>query len=467
MLTKNINPQPKFYLHKFKKNLNNILKSNEFYKKKLKSVGIVSSDQINTWEDFFSLPLTTRAQLIKDQQRKPPFGTNLTRPLSEYTYVIRTSGTSTGVPFYQPLTSQEFDRFVEVMAYGYREMGIKKSDVICFLTSTYAYPLFYEISRRIGMRMVPVDDYKSTEFLRILKSMRVTALHGFPTAIFELIEMAQDKHIDLKKLGIKKIFTIGEVGGSHPPTKAFFENSWNTKVFDHIGALESGTYAVECAKNKGHHILENQFITEIFEPSSNRPATKGELVLTSLWRQDYPLIRYRTGDIIELDNSPCPCGKVGPRLIGGILGRVTGQIKLRSYFMFPEDIERTIRQHPEVKEYQIICTRKKGMDNVDVYLELSLNTNWDGFNLLVKELQETLRFQPKIYPVLPKTLPRFGARKGKRFHDYRLVQRDPPFNISINRRLMAKLLGYVFTWNNRRQNIQRYISFIGNILKKS
>jgi len=466
MLTKNINPQPKSYLLKFKKNLKNILKSNEFYKKKFKSVGIVSSDQINTWEDFFSLPFTTRAELIKDQQRKPPFGTNLTRPILEYSYVIRTSGTSTGTPFYQPLTSQEFNRFAGVMTKGYQEMGISKNDVICFLTSTYAYPLFYEISRRIGMRMVPVDDYKSSEFLGILKAMKVTALHGFPTAIFELIEMAQDKNVDLRKLGVKKIFTIGEAGGSHPPTKAFFEKSWNAKVFDHIGALESGTYAVGCAKTNAHHVLENQFISEVFEPSSNRPATRGELVLTSLWRQDYPLIRYRTGDIIKLDTSPCPCGKAGPRLIGGILGRVTGQIKIRSYFMFPEDIERSIRQHPEVKEYQIICKRKKGIDSVDVYLELSLNTDWDGFSLLAKQLQETLRFQPNIYPVLPKTLPRFGIRKAKRFHDYRQTPRKPPFNISSNRRLIAKLLVYAFIWNNRRKNIQRYVSFVSKILKK-
>src|SRR3972149_7561007 len=100
MVIKNINLPSKSYLHKFKKVLKNILESNEFYKRKFKSAGIVSADQLNTWEDFFTLPFTTRVELIKDQQRRPPFGTNLTRPLNEYSYVIRTSGTSTGVPFY-------------------------------------------------------------------------------------------------------------------------------------------------------------------------------------------------------------------------------------------------------------------------------------------------------------------------------------------------------------------------------
>ena len=462
-----MNPAPKSYLGKFKKVLKIVLQTNDFYKRKFKAVGIVSADQINTWNEFFSLPLTTRTELIKDQQKKPPFGTNLTRPLSQYTYVIRTSGTSTGIPFYQPLTLQEFDRFADVLARGYKEMGIKNGDVICYFSSSYAYPLFYETSRRLGVRMVPVDDYKPINLFKILKSMRVTVLQSFPTAIFELIELAQDKHIDLKSLGIKKIFTIGEVGGGYPPTKAFFENSWNAKVIDHIGALESGTFAVECTKTNTYHILENLFIAEVYEPSSNRPATKGELVLTSLWRQDYPLIRYRTGDIIEVDNSPCPCGKVTPRLIGGVLGRATGQIKLRSFFMFPEDIERTIRQHHYVKEYRIICRKQDGIDTVDVYVELPLTTNWDDVNVLIKDLQETLGFQPKLYPVLPKTLNRFGFRKGKRFHDYRYTHSKIPSPISYNKKIMSKLFEYIFIWNNRKRNIQQYISFIRNIWKKN
>lgn len=455
----------KSYLDKFRILLRVVLQTNEFYKRKFKAAGIVSADQITTWSEFYALPFTTRAELIKDQQRRPPFGTNLTRSLSQYSYVIRTSGTSTGIPFYQPLTSEEFDHFAEVLAQGYKEMGIKRGDVICYLSSSYAYPLFYEASRRLGARMVPVDNYKSLDVLKMLKSMNVAILQSFPTAVFELIELAQDKHIDLKRLGIKIILTIGEVGGGFPPTKSFFKDAWNAKVIDHIGAMESGTFAIECAKGNTYHILEKLFISEVYEPSTNRPSIKGELVLTSLWRRDYPLIRFRTGDVIEIDNLPCPCGKAAPRLIGGILGRATGQVKLRSLFMFPEDIERTIRLHREVKEFQIICRKENDIDTVDIYIELSLLTKWDELNVLMKDLQETLGFQPNLYPVLPKSLPRFGPKKGSRFHDYRFISGKPSFPVGFGRKLMARPLVYLFTWNNRKRYIRQYFSFVRNIIK--
>ena len=460
-----MNP-PKSYLHKFKKVLKNVLQTNEFYKKKFKSAGIVSENQINTWEDFFSLPLTTRTELIKDQQSKPPFGTNLTRPLSHYTYVIRTSGTSTGVPFYQPLTPQELNRFAHVLARGYKEMGLKKGDVICYFTSSYAYPLFYEACRQLGIRMVPVDNYKSIEFLKIIKSMGINVLQSFPSALFSLIELANDKQIDLKKLGIKKIITIGETGGGHPPTRKFFEKSWNAKVFDHIGQIESGTLATICTKTNDYHILDDFFIAEVFDPSSYKRVKKGELVLTSLWRFDYPIIRYRTGDIVEIDYAPCVCGKTTPRLIGGILGRITGQIKLRSFFIFPEEIERVIRSHNEVREYQIVCRKEKGIDTVEVYVELPLTTSLDDVNMLLNDLNEAIGFRPKLYPLLSKTLPRFSASKGKRFHDYRYTRAKVPSPISFNQKIVTRLFEYIFIWNNRKRNIQRYISFIRDTLRR-
>lgn len=458
---------PESYLVKFKKLLNEVLQTNEFYRRKFKAAGIVSADQFKTWEDFYSLPFTTRAELIKDQQKKPPFGTNLTRPLLDYIYVIRTSGTSTGIPFFQPLTPEEHNRIAHVMAQGYIQMGMKRGDVVCYFTSSYAYPLFYEATRKIGARMVPIEDYKPIDFFDRLKALKVNVLHSFPTALFELIELAQERKINLKKVGIKSIFTIGEIGGGDPTTKAYFEKNWGAKVTDHIGQQESGTLAIQCQKTHSYHILDGLFIPEVFEINSDNHAAKGELVLTSLWRIDYPLIRYRTGDIVKIDYSPCPCGEKAPRLLGGILGRSTGQLKLRSFFIFPEDVERVIRQNHNIKDYQVLCKREGGVDTVDIYLEVSLNTNWDSLNTLLERLRETIGFTPNIYPVLPKTLPRFGARKGKRFHDLRFGSNKTTTTVSKSRKTMAKIFTSLFTWNNRMNNIKKYGFFVRKILQKS
>ncbi len=457
----------KSYLRRFRRLLEFVLKTNTFYKKKYTKKGIVSAAQIKTWEDFFSLPLTTRYELIGDQERTPPFGTNISRPLSQYSFVIRTSGTSTGRPFFQPLTHDEFNRFVEVMIAGYEEMGLKSGDIVSYVSAPHAYPLFYEITHRMGARMVPVETHTSFDFLTRIQTMNVNVLQAYPTALFELMELAKDHHIDLRRLGLKKIFTIGEVGGGHPPTKALLERVWGAKVIDHIGSLESGTLAVICPKGNGYHLLEDLFIAEVFALDADIPTRRGELVLTSFWRRDYPLIRYRTGDMVEIEYGRCSCGKTTPRLINGILGRVTGQLRLRAAMLFPEDIERVLRSHTQVLEYQVICRKPHGIDVVDIYAELSLKTTRGELVALIDDLDNLLGFAPNLYPMLPKMLPRFDLQKGSRFHDYRISKTDTREPVGLPKRILSKIVWSLFIWNNQSNMVKKYISFVHTILKRN
>lgn len=108
---------------KLRKLLRVVLKSSGFYQRKYKRVGITSDNQVINWSDFYSLPFTSRDELAKDQYTHPPFGTNLTRPLSEYIHLISTSGTTTGMPFFLPLARGDLDRWVGIYERGQRLLG--------------------------------------------------------------------------------------------------------------------------------------------------------------------------------------------------------------------------------------------------------------------------------------------------------------------------------------------------------
>jgi len=458
---------PQSYLTRFQKLLQVVLQTNTFYRKKFSRAGITRASQIRSWSDYFSLPITSRQELMDDQEKHPPFGTNLTRPETEYTYVINTSGTSTGKPFYSPLTNNEFNRFANVMAEGNRQLGIKKNDVFCHLVLPYAYPLVYEAAvRRIGVRLIIVEATKPLDLLLHLRKMRVTVLQTIPTVLFQLIEIAREYGIDLRDIGIRKLITIGEIGGGHPPTKALFEKEWSAKVLDHIGSIESATLAVVCPKTNDYHLLNNFFIVEVFDPKSNQRTTRGELVLTSLWRKDFPIIRYRTGDMVEIDYSPCKCGKNTPRLIRGILGRITGQIKVGAIFMFPEEFELILKNYTRVIDYRIVCIKKHGVDTVNIFLELPLTVPYS----YIESIQQTIMYKMGVYaqiiPLFPKTLPRFGAKKSKRFYDHRT---DPNASslIPLTTQFGSKLFYHLLIMNSRKEKLFNLFNLLLGNLHKS
>lgn len=445
-------------LNSFRKVFKKVLKTNKFYKEKLAGVGITSATQIKSWRDFEKIPLTTREDLSSDQIIHPPFGTNLTKPQSFYKYVIKTSGTSTGKPFYQPLTVAEFDRFSFVMAQGAKQLGVTKNDIFCYLGHGYALPLFYQaIGKYIGARVVPSDPYRTLDFLNNLKDMGVTVLQSSPSAIYELIEAADVLKYNLKRIGINKILTIGEPGGSRPFTKKYFQKKWGAKVVDHIGSVESGLLAVICSKTNDYHILKDLFIVEVFDTKTDKPARKGELVLTSLWRSDFPIIRYRTGDAVEIEHSTCICGLNTPRIVNGIFGRTTGQIKIWGSFLYPEELDKIIRNYPFIKDYRIVCRTKNSGVVMDIYTEVPFSVKYEYLEKLGGDIVGRLGQFPNIIPLLPKSLPRFDFRKGKRFFDLR-EGGDIPFKFTYMKTMGSKMFKQILLIKKRKNLLLKLLS---------
>src|SRR5437763_16756535 len=136
---------------------------------------------------------------------------------------------------------------------------------------------------------------------------------------------------------------------------------------------EVGPVAVECAANPGGlHVLEHDYIAEVIDPDTAEPVAPGqagELVLTNLGRVGSPLIRYRTGDVVRLDLTPCPCGGPVARLAGGLLGRVDDMIHLRGNNVYPAAIEAVVRRFPEGAEFRVVVDEPAALASLRVAVE--------------------------------------------------------------------------------------------------
>ena len=138
----------------------------------------------------------------------------------------------------------------------------------------------------------------------------------------------------------------GEPGASLPTTRKRIEDAWGARCFDHVGATEVGAWGFECQQQSGIHINEGEFIAEVIDPATLEPATEGELVITNLGRQGMPVVRYRTGDRVRWDPTPCDCGRTFARLDGGVVGRVDDVMIIRGVNIFPSAIENIVRGVP-------------------------------------------------------------------------------------------------------------------------
>ena len=171
----------------------------------------------------------------------------------------------------------------------------------------------------------------------------------------------------VKESTIRITLHAGEPGASIPSTKRMIEESWGAKCFDHPGATEVGAFGFECQSQPGGvHVNESGFIAEILNPTGTAvdDGEKGELVVTNLGRIGSPVIRYRTGDLVQPSYQPCPCGRPFLLLQGGVLGRVDDMLIIRGVNVFPSAIENVMREFHEIEEFRVEIFEKEALNEI-------------------------------------------------------------------------------------------------------
>ncbi len=378
---------------------------NRFVKRAWAAAGLRAAEDLRSWDDFSRLPFTTKADLVDDQAAHPPFGSNLTFPLESYVRVHQTSGTS-GQPIRWLDTQASWDWWIRCWGFVLRGAGLTPADRVFF---PFSFGLFigfwagFEGARAIGALAIPGGGQDSPSRLAWMERLGVTALVCTPSYALHLLEVARERGLDVRKLGVRATVHAGEPGANIPPVRARIEEGWGARAFDHAGMTEMGAYGYECAGQAGLHVNESEFIAEVIDPVTGRPTHEGELVLTNLGRLGSPAIRYRTGDRVRLGEAPCACGRTFRRLENGILGRLDDMLIVRGVNVFPSAIEAVVRRFRAIEEFQIEIFRAGELDEVRLLIEAVDAT-------LTRTVQEAFRAEMglrlDVCAVAPRSLPR-------------------------------------------------------------
>jgi phenylacetate-CoA ligase len=223
-----------------------------------------------------------------------------------------------------------------------------------------------------------------------------------------------------KESAIKITIHAGEPGASIPSTKRMIEESWGAKCYDHAGATEVGAFGFQCqSQSAAIHVNESEFIAEILDPNVGGPVgegEQGELVITNLGRIGGPVIRYRTGDLVQPSYQPCPCGRPFLLLQGGVLGRVDDMVVVRGVNVFPSAIENVMREFPEIEEFRVEVFERESMKEIRIVLEPCSDQRSTAAleEQVSRRMRERIGLRPQVDMVAPGTLPRFEL-KAKRF----------------------------------------------------
>ena len=241
----------------------------------------------------------------------------------------------------------------------------------------------------------------SERLLFILKTYQPTVIWTSPSYAWQLGEKALKSGYDPKKdFNIKKIIVAGELGGSIDATRKAIEDIWGAEVFDFYGLSDIfGACAAQCEYHDGLHIAENHILVETVDLHTGEilpPGETGELVFTTLRKHARPLIRFRTGDIGRIDQTPCKCGRTHGRI--HILGRKDDMFIVSAVNVFPSDIEAVIReQHGITGEYLIRIFEKDFTNKYAVEIEKNADNPKDD-ETVAAEISAALKARIGVKP---------------------------------------------------------------------
>lgn len=386
----------------------------------------VCPDDLKSLDDLSRFPFTTK-EALRDNY---PFGL-FAVPMTDIVRLHASSGT-TGKPIVVGYTRQDIETWAGLIARIATMAGVTRNDVaqICFSYGLFTggFGLHYGLEK-VGATVVPASVGNTEKQIMLLRDFAVTVLVCTPSYALYLAETARDLGMEQKTLPLK----VGMFGAEpwSEKTRRQIEESLGLRAVDNYGLSEVIGPGVsgECQAQNGLHLNEDHFLAEIVDPESGKvlPAgAEGELVFTTLTKEGFPVIRYRTRDISVIDRERCACGRTTPRM-RKVAGRSDDMLIISGVNVFPSQIESVLLEVPEVaSHYLIIVDKKKGyLDDLEIQVELNrekFTGSWRDLEEVEKKisrkLNSVLTISARVRLVEPKTLERTEG-KAKRVIDKR------------------------------------------------
>jgi phenylacetate-CoA ligase len=390
----------------------------------MKDAGVTPED-VQTLKDVRKLPFMVKKDLRDGYPDKLFLATS--REVVRY----HASSGTTGKPTIVGYTQNDIEGWSESVARGLVSAGVGTDDV---LQVCYTYGLFsgglglHYGAEKVGAAVVPASTGNTERQIDLVQDLGVTVIAATPSYLLHMGEVAAKMGVDIKKDTKLRLGILGAEPWSQRMRDRIYEQL-GIKAVDIYGTSElSGPLWSECGDQNGIHVWADMTLIEVVDPNTGDPVPigeKGELVVTMLQKEAFPIIRYRTGDITTMHEEVCTCGRTHPR-IGRIQGRVDDMIIIRGINVFPSQVEHSLMTNPEVgNEFQIVVDRKGALDTMLVRVELRPEAFGDRvFELdaikdrITHKLRGSLNVGVNVEIVEPGSLPRFEG-KAKRVVDKR------------------------------------------------
>lgn len=400
-------------LRRLQTTLENVYAKVPFYQKKFKEAGLVPGD-IRSLKDLSKIPFTTK----QDLRDNYPYGM-FAVPMESVVRIHASSGT-TGSPTVVGYTRRDIDNWSDIMARALCAGGATRGDII---HNAYGYGLFtgglgvHYGAEKLGASIIPVSGGNTKRQIVIMKDFGPSILTATPSYTLHLAEVADEMGYSLADLNFK----FG-IFGAEPWSEGMrkeLEETLGIDAVDIYGLSEvmGPGVAIECheAKN-GLHISEDHFIPEIIDPVTEEPlpyGETGELVFTSITKEAFPIIRYRTRDITSLHPEPCVCGRTNVRM-KRVSGRTDDMLIIRGVNVFPSQIESVLMKRSETTpHYQLVVDREGTLDTLTVKVEVGEHLFADEIRHLQntekqisKDIKEYLGVSAKVMLVESKSIAR-------------------------------------------------------------
>jgi len=404
-------------LKRLKNVVRTVYEKNEFYHKKLKDAG-VKPDDIKTLDDITKIPFLTK----DDLRQYYPFGL-LCVPLDEVVEVHASSGT-TGKPVVGAYTKNDLEVWGEVMARSLYANGLRRGDV---MQNAYGYGLFTGAhgfekgAQKIGAMVVPISSGNTKRQITIMKDFGTTALASTPSYSLYMAEVAEEMGFSPADDFKLRLGLFGAEAWSDEMRKAI-EKRWGITAYEHYGLTEIiGPGVVSECEEKHLHINADHFLPEVIDPKTGEqlePGEEGELVFTTLTKEAFPVLRFRTKDIAVYTEEECECGRTLP-IQSRIKGRSDDMMKVKGVIVFPSQVEEAMMKVEGISgNYVLVKERKGAMTSLKVRVEPTEERYSQGSlgklaEAAEEEIYAMLNIHVPVEIVEPNSLPR-SVGKAKR-----------------------------------------------------
>lgn len=406
-------------LERLQATLHRAYKNVTCYRNKFDAQGI-DPDDIKSLSDLAKLPFTTK----EDLRLNYPYGM-FAVPLREVVRIHSSSGT-TGKPTVVGYTRKDIKNWSNLVARFLTAAGVTHDDVVQIAFGyglfTGAFGLHYG-AEAIGASVIPMGGGNTEKQLMIMQDYRSTVLVGTPSYALTIADRMEQQGISVKDLSLK----FGLFGGEP------WSEAMRTEIEARLGISATDNYGLsevigpgvagECEYKCGMHLFEDAFIPEIIDPDTCEvlpPGSVGELVITTITKEAFPMIRYRTRDITSLDYEKCACGRTHVRM-KKTMGRSDDMLIIKGVNVFPSQIEEVLVAIEGCEpHYQLIVEKKNSADSIEVQIEVTENIFFDEMKLqrafidkVQKKIENVIGVGVTVKLVEPKSVPRFEGKAGR------------------------------------------------------